>query len=156
MRIQLIPSSGNRPIELQRELTLVGRSDECDLKLDHKSVSKLHCVLFCDGAQVIVRDLGSTNGTRVNGQRVRRAPLVTDDQLGIAGCSFRVVVEEGPADSLLGRISPLAKSSDKTFASLPNLEESEAPPLLDEDGSDSVALRPPVPRSNPLPDSYPD
>lgn len=156
MRIQLFPSSGNRPIELQRELTLVGRSDECDLKLDHKSVSKLHCVLFCDGTQVIVRDLGSTNGTRVNGQRVRRSPLTTDDQLGIAGCSFRIVVEDAAAHSMVERVSPLEKSSGKTLVSSPNLEASEVPPIPEEDGSDSVSLKPPVPRSNPLPDSYPD
>jgi predicted component of type VI protein secretion system len=90
MRAQLIPLDGGNPIDILRDLTVVGRKEDCDLRLDHKSVSKLHCVLVKTDGLLLLRDLGSTNGTRVNGQRVRRAALLPDDQLTIAGFKYRV------------------------------------------------------------------
>jgi pSer/pThr/pTyr-binding forkhead associated (FHA) protein len=90
MRAQLIPLEGGEPIDLVRELTLVGRKEDCDLRLDHKSVSKIHCVLVKTDGLLLLRDLGSTNGTRVNGQRVRRAALLPNDQVAIANYKFRV------------------------------------------------------------------
>jgi len=90
MRAQLIPLDGAAPIEIAKDLTLVGRQEDCDLCLKHKSVSKMHCVIVKTDGLLLLRDLGSTNGTRVNGQRVRRAALLPNDQLSIAGFKFRV------------------------------------------------------------------
>src|SRR5947208_4496912 len=97
MRAQLIPLDGAEPIEIVKDLTLVGRKEDCDLPVDHKSVSKLHCVIVKTDGLLLVRDLGSTNGTRVNGQRVRRAALLPNDQLHIASVKFRVYL--GPGES---------------------------------------------------------
>src|SRR5262245_64531411 len=80
MRAQLVPLDGGPPIEIAKDLTLVGRKEDCDLRLDHKSVSKMHCVIVKTDGLLLLRDLGSTNGTRVNGQRVRRAALLPNDQ----------------------------------------------------------------------------
>src|SRR5436190_3569828 len=96
MRAQLLPLDGGAPVEVVKELTLVGRKEECDLRLDHKSVSKMHCVLVKTDGLLLLRDLGSTNGTRVNGQRVRRAALLPDDQLSIAGYKFTVYLGPDP------------------------------------------------------------
>lgn len=93
MIAKLIPEDGSMPVELKRELTLVGRDSLCDLRFDHKSVSKVHCVLVRTDGLVLVRDLGSTNGTRVNGQRVRRAALLPNDKLTIANFKFTVLFE---------------------------------------------------------------
>jgi FHA domain len=90
MRAQLVPVNGGPPIEVVKDMTLVGRRDECDLRLDHKSVSKIHCVLVKTDGLILLRDLGSTNGTRVNGQRVRRAALLTNDQIAFASFKFRL------------------------------------------------------------------
>ena len=95
MRAQLIPLEGGPPIDLVKDLTVVGRKEECDLRLEHKSVSKMHCVIVKTDGLLLLRDLGSTNGTRVNGQRVRRAALLPNDQLTIANYKFRVHL--GPA-----------------------------------------------------------
>src|SRR6516164_9213741 len=75
MRAQLLPLEGGIPIDLAKEMTLIGRKEDCDVRLDHKSVSKMHCVIVKTDGLLLLRDLGSTNGTRVNGQRVRRAAL---------------------------------------------------------------------------------
>src|SRR3977135_3132172 len=91
MRHQLIPLDGVTPVEVGKELTLIGRQEDCDLRLDHKSVSKMHCVLVKTDGLVILRDLGSTNGTRVNGTRVRRAALLPNDKLSVANFHFKVL-----------------------------------------------------------------
>jgi pSer/pThr/pTyr-binding forkhead associated (FHA) protein len=91
MRAQLVPLDGGPPVEVAKEMTLIGRQDECDVRLDHKSVSKMHCVLVKTDGLIILRDLGSTNGTRVNGTRVRRAALLPNDKLSVANFHFRVL-----------------------------------------------------------------
>src|SRR5713101_4347887 len=96
MRAQLLPLDGGSPIEKEKDLVLVGRKDGCDLRLNHKSVSKMHCVIVKTDGLLLLRDLGSTNGTRVNGQRVRRAALLPNDQLSVASYKFRVHL--GPDD----------------------------------------------------------
>src|SRR6266581_1105982 len=91
MRAQLIPLEGGSPVEVAKELIVVGRQEDCDLRLDHKSISKMHCVLVKTDGVVLLRDLGSTNGTRVNGTRVRRAALLPNDKLSVANFHFKVL-----------------------------------------------------------------
>src|SRR5438477_7381236 len=91
MRAQLVPLDGGPPVEIVKDLVLVGRKEDCDLRLEHKSVSKMHCVIVKTDGLLLLRDLGSTNGTRVNGQRVRRAALLPNDQIAIANHKFRVL-----------------------------------------------------------------
>src|SRR5437016_3946926 len=96
MRAQLIPLDGGGPIEIIKDLIVVGRKEECDLRLEHKSVSKLHCIIVKTDGLLLLRDLGSTNGTRVNGHRVRRAALLPNDQVSIANYKFRVHLGPDP------------------------------------------------------------
>src|SRR5229473_8715613 len=93
MRAQLIPLDGAPAIEINKDLTLVGRKEDSDLCLPHKSISKMHCVIVKTDGLLLIRDLGSTNGTRVNGLRVRRAALLPNDQLSIAGFKFRIQLD---------------------------------------------------------------
>jgi pSer/pThr/pTyr-binding forkhead associated (FHA) protein len=97
MRAQLIPAYGGPPIEVRKDLLLIGRKEDCDLRLDHKSVSKQHCVIARTDGMLFLRDLGSTNGTRVNGTRVRRAALLPNDTIAIAHFKFKVYL--GPDEA---------------------------------------------------------
>src|SRR5205814_6659500 len=90
MGAQLVPLDGGPAIDVVKDLTVVGRKEDCDLRLEHKSVSKMHCIIVKTDGLLLLRDLGSTNGTRVNGQRVRRAALLPNDQVSIANFRFRV------------------------------------------------------------------
>jgi pSer/pThr/pTyr-binding forkhead associated (FHA) protein len=144
MRAQLIPLDGGESIEVVKDLTLVGRKEDCDVRLDHKSVSKLHCVIVKTDGLLLLRDLGSTNGTRVNGQRVRRAALLPNDQITIANFKFRVQLGPGHA-----AVAPEEHTQ--------HLDAAEVKKLLNKvDGASSVEL-PALPvQANVLPDVYPD
>jgi pSer/pThr/pTyr-binding forkhead associated (FHA) protein len=148
MRAQLIPLDNGAPLEIADDMTLVGRGEGCDLRLDHKSVSKLHCVLVKTDGLILVRDLGSTNGTRVNGTRVRRAALLPDDLLSIASMKFRVLF----GAKLAASVSPEEKTQQIQPEELERLRRKSAPDL--EDSAADIALDPVV--TNALPDVYPE
>jgi pSer/pThr/pTyr-binding forkhead associated (FHA) protein len=147
MRAQLVPLDNGPPLEITRDMTLVGRTEACDLRLDHKSVSKLHCVLVKTDGLILVRDLGSTNGTRVNGQRVRRAALLPNDQLCIASLKYRVLF--GP--KALPPVSPEERTQQINSDELARLLREKK--TVHEDGEELPAE--PV-KHNPLPDVYPE
>ncbi|MGE5192401.1 MAG: FHA domain-containing protein, partial [Deltaproteobacteria bacterium] len=63
MIAQLIPLRGGDPITIDKDVTIVGRQAEhCDIVLDRKSVSKIHCIIARTDGLLFVRDLDSTNG----------------------------------------------------------------------------------------------
>lgn len=61
--------------ELQAHVTLLGRGTDCDLRMVDPGVSRHHCELRVEDGQVVLADLGSTNGTLVNGQPMRHVVL---------------------------------------------------------------------------------
>ena len=76
---------------LPRSLKTIGRAPRADFIVDAPLVSRLHCRLSMDGNDCLdVEDLGSTNGTFVNGRKVRRAPLRAGDTLKVGRVEFAV------------------------------------------------------------------
>jgi hypothetical protein len=67
--------STQRTFELTAPLTILGRGTDCDLRLVDPGVSRHHAELRVEDGEVVLVDLGSTNGTFVNGQPVRRVSL---------------------------------------------------------------------------------
>lgn len=84
---------GGSEVLLEKDRMTLGRGAGMDVVLDDASVSNQHAALELAGAGFRIRDLGSTNGVRVNGSRVSAADLKHGDRLEIGSLSFRYRVE---------------------------------------------------------------
>jgi len=80
----------DQPVFVRKPMTSVGRASDNDIVLPDADVSRHHARLEYDQRTLTVRDLGSTNGTRVNGQRVERRAVVPGDEMTFG--TSRVVV----------------------------------------------------------------
>jgi pSer/pThr/pTyr-binding forkhead associated (FHA) protein len=70
-----------RSHEVASRRVLLGRSRECDIRISDGNVSRRHAELVQEGATYWLVDLGSTNGTELNGERVDRAKLSDGDRI---------------------------------------------------------------------------
>jgi hypothetical protein len=83
-------------IPLNRRKFLIGREQDCQLRPNSEMVSRHHCVFSIDDFSVRLRDLGSTNGTLVNGNRIRKdVVLVAGDRIVIGNLEFELVIRSG-------------------------------------------------------------
>ncbi|MBB5871063.1 hypothetical protein F4553_004442 [Allocatelliglobosispora scoriae] len=89
--VRLVAGDG-RTYPLAIGSTVIGRGDQANLRLPDVGISRRHARLDFDGGQVVLTDLGSTNGTMVNGQRVSAVALNPGDmvQIGTTTLTFRV------------------------------------------------------------------
>lgn len=78
---ELIPLGGGDPIPLLRPSLVVGRRESCDIVLKFPNVSGVHCELSISGGHWVVKDLGSSNGTKVNGSRVTEQQVESGDKI---------------------------------------------------------------------------
>ena len=98
MSTRLVALGGGPDILVDRALVLVGRHPQCDVRLESCGVSRIHCCHCRDRDEVVVRDLASTNGTHINGQRMftgqQAMNLVASSQPG-THIKIRVVRQNG-------------------------------------------------------------
>ena len=91
MPICLTPHLGGDPIKLDKAILLIGRHPNCDIiLLSSRKVSRIHCCIAQAGDRLLIRDLGSTNGVRVNGENVDISEIRVDDEVIIGDLQFRV------------------------------------------------------------------
>ena len=105
MQTILIPVDEGQRFRIEKRITVVGRRKfVCNLYLPDRRVSQLHCVIRrTDDGDLVIRDLGSTNGTRINGKKVTEGLLVPGDELTFAAFTYRIETRDGgteePANS---------------------------------------------------------
>jgi predicted component of type VI protein secretion system len=87
-----------RSFSVVRDMTVVGRREDCDLRIPLGEVSRKHCRFIKDGEEIRIEDLGSSNGTFHNGERVREAKLGPGDTVQIGPVTFMVQIDGVPAD----------------------------------------------------------
>lgn len=87
-------ADGGERHELTEDLTTIGRSSECTIRLDHPSVSGKHCAISRSGARYTLRDLESTNGTRLNGESVNEFRLRPGDLISLGDAKVRFEGED--------------------------------------------------------------
>ncbi len=132
MKAELVPENGDPPIPITRDVVVVGRRGYCDIVIDHSSLSKRHCVLVKTDGLLVVRDLISTNGTKVKGQKVRWAALMPDDKLALGNYKVRVYLGPddvpGPSELYHGRSQRSGSSGRQTAGVRPEFQTSSTQP----------------------------
>lgn len=122
MPAQLVALSDGPNILVDKPILLFGRHPECDIQLNSRKVSRKHCCLGQSGDSLIVRDLDSTNGIRINGTRVAEGKLKPGDELTIGNFRYRVVWDE------MGALPPPSPSAPSRMAAEDAaLEEADEP-----------------------------
>ena len=95
-----------RSFSVVRDMTVIGRREDCDLRIPLGEVSRKHCRMVRDGDTLRLEDLGSSNGTYLNGTRVEReATLNPGDSIQVGPVVFVLQVDNYPADDELRPIT---------------------------------------------------
>ncbi len=95
---ELTPCGGGDPIPLLKDKLLVGRRSSCDVTLRFPNVSSHHCELELVDGYWFVRDMGSRNGEKVNGERVESRCILPGDEISIAKHLYEIAYTP-PKDS---------------------------------------------------------
>lgn len=82
-----------KEVQLTKERTTLGRRPYNDVVIDNLAVSGEHAALQLSGAEVLLEDLGSTNGTYVNGKAVKKQPLQNGDTIEVGKYKIKYVSE---------------------------------------------------------------
>ena len=90
MTPQLVALSEGPNLPIDRPILLIGRHQECDVQIPSRKISRKHCCIAQVADYLVVRDLFSTNGVRINGDRVPEGVLKHGDELTIGTVRYRV------------------------------------------------------------------
>lgn len=139
MKAELVPDNGEPPIPITRDITVVGRREFCDVQVNDPSLSKRHCVLIKTDGLLVIRDLGTTNGTKVKGQRVRWAALLPDDRITLGSYKMRVYLgpDDAPGPSELARFRTSGRGPSQAKSPSPSRQEAKG---RDEQGRPAAAV----------------
>ncbi len=85
-------------VKMRRSRLVIGRRPECEIRIPVPQVSREHAEVTLEDGALSIKDLGSSNGTYVDGQRVQEAPLAAGSVLTIGPATFVVQVDGKPAD----------------------------------------------------------
>ena len=85
--------------------TIIGRGSDADITVDDTGISRKHVEILWDGKRGQVNDLGSTNGSKLNGRAVKKAPLEPDSviEIGRTRMVFRVLAQSADDSTRSGR-----------------------------------------------------
>ncbi len=145
MPFQLVPlNEGTAPvIGLQRPVILIGRHIDCDARIENSKISRRHCCVAIAYDRIILRDLGSRNGVRVNGRIVDEIRLQVGDEIAIGPLFFRFEEQAaGPTSSPapgMG-VKPAAPPLARPAAPAPPAAPANPGWLLDDSDLDLVPL----------------
>ena len=136
-----------RSFSVTRDITVIGRREDCDLRIPLGDVSRKHCRLISDGESFRVEDLGSSNGTYVNGERVQEAVVKAGDSIQLGPVVFVLQLDGVPADDQLQPV--IAPPTTEQAAAAAASEEGVIPPI-DEEGTMGPSMDGGVPSEDEL------
>ena len=113
--IMSLDTSVLREIALDRERLTIGRKPTNDIHIDNLAVSGDHARIVMFGSDWVLEDLGSTNGTLVNGAPVKKHVLRNNDLIGLGKYKLKFIAEGAAAQAL----APAADDIEKTMVIRP-------------------------------------
>ncbi len=123
MPVQLVGLTEGFKIIVDKPILLLGRDPECDIQFDSRKISRRHCCVAQVGDQLLVRNLGSTNGIRINGIRVVEGYLKEGDELTVGNHRYIVRWDSLPSAPARGEqeshMAPRAAGSAYSGARVP-------------------------------------
>ena len=125
--------------------TLIGRSREAQLTVAHPMISRRHCEIYEVDGLLMIRDLGSLNGTVVGGQRISESPLCPDNEFTVGPLTFRAEYEyDGdlsavPAPKVVEDSAVTAPTSDNV-GEIPDFEAMAAVAAAGSDETEQVEV----------------
>ena len=99
--VLLANGASRRVFSLSSDVTVIGRRRNCDLRIPLESVSRRHCQLTREGDQLQLQDLGSRNGTFLNGKQVETSGVKAGDVIKVGPLVFTVQVD-GLPENVMG------------------------------------------------------
>ena len=105
-----------RSFSITRDVTVIGRREDCDFRIPLGEVSRKHCRLIKDGSSLRLEDLGSSNGTFRNGERVQEAELNPGDTLQVGPVIFVLQIDGVPTDE---ELQPVVNAPEEAPAEAP-------------------------------------
>src|SRR3954466_7508298 len=90
-----------KSFSITRDVTVMGRREDCDFRIPLGDISRKHCRLIKEDEALKIEDLGSSNGSYVNGKRIHEADLQAGDTVQIGPVVFVVQLDGTPADDEL-------------------------------------------------------
>jgi len=118
---------GEFPLGENKEI-IIGRSSDLDMVLVEDMVSRRHARIACSEADISIEDLGSTNGTFVNGEKIKRANLKEGDRVLIGTSILKVVVSDANGQPRRATGESQRGASGKTMSGA--IDEIPLPDLL--------------------------
>jgi pSer/pThr/pTyr-binding forkhead associated (FHA) protein len=160
MNVQLVVqngSRGTRVVKLQCEETVIGRRQDCDLRIPSTDVSRRHCLLSTHDGCLNVEDLDSVNGTYVNGRRISgRQIVMPGDRLQIGPVTFLAEYEMDQAtldrvhgEAVEGEVEVVPEANGDTVRGDPTVGDEEGIdvlPLADDEISSEPTKHYPRPK----------
>jgi len=130
VNLVLIRKDGTtKDFAMPSSVTVVGRREDCDLCIPLMIVSRRHCQLNVENNKLNIRDLGSRNGTFINGRQIEESIIKAGDRVQIGPVSFAVQIDGKPASdsAILNPPKSVSKSDDVTEQAkfFANIDEAE-------------------------------
>src|SRR5437879_2472822 len=154
MPAQLVSLDNDASIMLDKPILLLGRHPECDVQIDSRKISRRHCCIAQVSDYLVVRDLCSTNGIRINGVRVNEGCLRAGDELTIGNHRYQVQWHVQHAEpAAVPRAAVPGKEAVRRTRADPRedarLESCEEPVPLAESQEGKAAVLPSAPANSP-------
>jgi pSer/pThr/pTyr-binding forkhead associated (FHA) protein len=152
----LVKSDGtSREVKMKRARLVIGRQQGCDVRIPLPAVSREHCELRVENNALVVRDLGSSNGTFVNRVRVQDEALEPGDLLAVGPAVFVVRINgepveidaatqyaegAGPKPVAAAKPGGRARPSDPSAAKVGGRRQGQPAPPLDDDPNEGSSI----------------